>query len=221
MRNLVKQARAEGLDIPVDRTIVMSGIDPDEMWVNMSRVSGVDSTKPESYTHGEFESRRQNYQVIQYLKKYIPGFENAWLVQMAPFMGIRESRRIVGEYMLTADDILSCRRFPDSIAVASYPIDLHHAKGGDCTLEWCDDCYDIPYRCLVPKTIDNLLVAGRCASATHEAHASTRVMATCMAMGEAAGVAAAIAVDDNVTPRNVNVDKLRKALREEGAYLND
>jgi hypothetical protein len=86
---------------------------------------------------------------------------------------------------------------------------------------YCEDSYDIPYRCLVPKTIDNLLVAGRCASTTHEAHGSTRVMSTCMALGEAAGTAARIAVADGVTPRKVNVDKVREALLAEGAYLGE
>jgi hypothetical protein len=221
MRQLIARARAEGLNLPVDRTIIITGLAPDEMWINMSRVSGVDSTDPASYTKGEFESRAQNYQVIQYLKKYVPGFENAWLVSMAPFMGIRESRRIVGEYMLNGDDIVACRKFKDAIAVASYPIDLHHAKGGDCTMVWCEDCYDIPYRCLVPKKIDNLLVAGRCASTTHEANGSTRVMSTCMAMGEAAGIAARLTIANGVNPRNVNPDDIRAILSEHGAYLRE
>ena len=96
-------------------------------------------------------------------------------------MGIRESRVIVGKYILTAEDILACRRFDDAVAVASYPVDIHHATGGDCTLHWCEDCYDIPYRSLVPAAVENLLVAGRCSSMNHEAMASTRVMSTCMA----------------------------------------
>jgi hypothetical protein len=221
LRQLINKARKDGLNMAVDRTIIITGLDNDEAWINMSRVSGVDSTHPESYTNGEIQARSQNQTIVEYLTKYVPGFENAWMVQTAPFMGIRESRRVEGEYMLTGDDIVSCRRFPDAIAVASYPIDLHHAKGGDCTMVYCEDSYDIPYRCLVPKTIDNLLVAGRCASTTHEAHGSTRVMSTCMALGEAAGTAARIAVADGVTPRKVNVDKVREALLAEGAYLGE
>ena len=134
-------------------------------------------------------------------------------------MGIRESRVTVGKYVLTAGDILACRHFDDAIAVASYPVDLHHPKGGDCTLEYCGDCYDIPYRVLVPEKVENLLVAGRCASFTHEAMASTRVMSTCMALGEAAGRAARIALRDGVKPSQADVAKLRSELRQTGAYL--
>lgn len=199
----------------------MTGIAKDEMWINMSRVSGTDSTDPASYTYGEIEARKQNEQVVAYLKRYIPGFEHAWYEKSAAFLGIRESRRVVGEYMLTDADILACRRFDDAIAVASYPVDIHHAKGGDCTLYWCDDCYDIPYRCLVPAGVGRLLVAGRCASMTHEAMGSTRVMSTCMAMGEAAGKAARIALLNGVSPAEVDVAKVRAALRAEGAYLRD
>ncbi len=221
LRNCIQKARAEGIEIPVERTIMISGLRKDEMWINMSRVSGVDSTKPESYTHGEITARKQNDQIVKYLKKYVPGYENAWMEKVASFMGIRESRRVIGQYVLTDQDILSCRKFEDSIAVASYPVDIHHSTGGDCSLYWCEDCYDIPYRCLLPVGVGNLIVAGRCASATHEAMASTRVMSTCMAMGEAAGKAAQIAVTDDIAPAEVDVQKLRNALKEEGAYLRD
>ena len=190
-----------------------------KFWVNMSRVSGVDSTKPESYTHGEVEGRKQIYELERYLKNFVPGFENAWREKVAPFMGIRESRVIVGKYILTAEDILACRRFDDAVAVASYPVDIHHATGGDCTLHWCEDCYDIPYRSLVPAAVENLLVAGRCSSMNHEAMASTRVMSTCMALGEAAGRAARIALEEGVRPSAVDVEKVREELRQTGAYL--
>ncbi|MEG0788592.1 MAG: FAD-dependent oxidoreductase [Alistipes sp.] len=219
MRGMIRKAREAGIHIPVERTIILTGLAKDEIWVNMSRVSGVDSTDPASNTFGEIEARKQNYEIVRYLKEYVPGFENAWMEKMASFLGIRESRRVVGEYMLTDEDILACRRFDDAIAAASYPVDIHHAQGGDCTLYWCDDCYDIPYRCLVPKGVGNLLVAGRCASTTHEAMGSTRVMSTCMAMGEAAGKAAQIALLDKVSPAKVDVHKVQEALLAEGAYL--
>ena len=138
---------------------------------------------------------------------------------VAPFMGIRESRVIVGRYILTADDILACRRFDDAVAVASYPVDIHHAVGGDCTLYWCDDCYDIPYRSLVPAAVGGLLVAGRCASLSHEAMASARVMSTCMAMGEAAGRAAAIAAREGIGAGDIDVEMLQRELVNSGAYL--
>lgn len=218
-RNQIRQAREQGYKLPVERTIFMTGMAPDEWWVNMSRVNGVDSTDPEQYTRGEEICIKQNAEIVRYLKAFIPGFENAYVDRVAPFMGIRESRRIIGEYILTEQDIFDCARFPDAIGVASYPVDLHHPVGGDCTLMWCPDCYDIPYRCLVPQKIDGLLCAGRNISATHLALASVRVMGPAMCLGEAAGKAAALCVKDGVQPRALNVQKLQKALREEGVYF--
>lgn len=219
LRNQIKQALAEGMEIPVARTILITGLADDEIWVNMTRVSGVDSTRPESYTHGEIEGRKQVYRITEYLQKYVPGFAHARIEKMAPFMGIRESRVIVGKYVLTAEDIIAGRRFDDAIAVAGYPVDIHHAVGGDCTMYFCEDSYDIPYRCLVPEKIENLLVAGRCSSMNHEAMASTRVMSTCMALGEAAGRAARIALEQGVKPSQVDVEAIRRELRDTGAYL--
>ncbi len=218
-RNQIRQAREQGYKLPVERTIFMTGMAPDEWWVNMSRVNGVDSTDPEQYTRGEEICIKQNAEIVRYLKAFIPGFENAYVDRVAPFMGIRESRRIIGEYILTEQDIFDCARFPDAIGVASYPVDLHHPVGGDCTLMWCPDCYDIPYRCLVPQKIDGLLCAGRNISATHLALASVRVMGPAMCLGEAAGKAAALCVKEGVEPRALNVQKLQKALREEGVYF--
>ncbi|MNL26946.1 FAD dependent oxidoreductase [compost metagenome] len=138
---------------------------------------------------------------------------------MAPFLGIRETRRITGQYTLTAEDILGCRRFEDAIAVASYPLDIHHPEGGGCTLTWCGDSYDIPYRALIPKQVENLIVAGRCISTTHEAMSAIRVMAPCMAMGEAAGRAAKLAIRKQVQPSQLDVKELQAELLEKGAYL--
>ena len=219
MRRQLADARSKGYNITVDRTIFMTGIKEDEVWVNMTRVSGVDSTDPVSYTHAEHECRRQMYDVVKYLQTYIPGFEHAWLETVAPFTGIRESRVIVGKYTLTKEDILEARRFDDAIAVASYPVDLHHEEGGDCTLIYGKGDYDIPYRTLVPERVEGLLVAGRNASMEHEAMAATRVMSTCLAMGEAAGTAARIALEDGVDPSKVDVKRVQKALLENGAYL--
>ncbi|MDQ7950108.1 MAG: FAD-dependent oxidoreductase, partial [Pedobacter sp.] len=158
--------------------------------------------------------------IQRYLTTYVPGFEEAHFTKMAPFIGIRETRRIVGKYVLTSNDILGCKRFDDSIAVASYPLDIHHPEGGGCTLTWCGDCYDIPYRSLLPQKIENLLVAGRCISTTHEAMSAIRVMAPCMAMGEAAGRAAKLAIRNQVVPADLDVQLLREELLAKGAYLN-
>ena len=220
-RKKIEEAREKGYSIPVARTILITGLADDEIWVNMSRVCGVDSTNPTSYTDGEITARIQNDEIERYLRDFIPGFEHAWRDKVAAFMGIRESRVIKGKYVLTADDILSCRKFEDAVGVASYPVDIHHSHGDDCTMMWCPDCYDLPYRMLVPEKVENLLVAGRCASMTHEAMASARVMSTCMVMGEAAGRAAKIAVEEGVPVSKVNVEAVREDLRENGAYLRD
>jgi hypothetical protein len=219
LRELVQQAQAAGLSIPTERTILITGLRAGEVWVNMTRVQGVDGTDPRSLSAGEIEARKQIGDIHKYLVQYVPGFEKALLTKVAPFLGIRETRRIVGQYVLNRDDILGCRRFDDAIAVASYPIDLHRPNDTGCTLEWCGDCYDIPYRCLLPQKIDNLLVAGRCISTTHEALAAIRVMSTCMATGEAAGRAAAIAVANGVSPSLLNVPQLRADLLAHGAFL--
>lgn len=220
-RKKIEEAREKGYSIPVARTILITGLADDEIWVNMSRVCGVDSTNPTSYTDGEITARMQNDEIERYLRDFIPGFEHAWRDKVAAFMGIRESRVIKGKYVLTADDILSCRKFDDAVGVASYPVDIHHSHGDDCTMMWCPDCYDLPYRMLVPEKVENLLVAGRCASMTHEAMASARVMSTCMVMGEAAGRAAKIAIEEGVPVSKVNVEAVREDLRENGAYLRD
>ncbi|WP_409966730.1 Thiamine thiazole synthase [Mycovorax composti] len=219
LRNLMKQAKEAGMQLPTERTILITGLRKGEIWVNMTRVNGVNGTDPASLTQGEILGRQQIEDVQEYLIKYVPGFENAYFVRTAPFLGIRETRRIRGLYTMTREDILSCRHFEDAIAVASYPLDIHHPVGGDCTLEWCGDCYDIPYRSLIPQKIKNLIVAGRAISTTHEAMSAIRVMAPCMAMGEAAGRAAKMAIKNKVQPADIDVKALQQELLAKGAWL--
>lgn len=218
-RDQLSDAISKGFNITVARTIFMTGLKDDELWVNMTRVSGGDATDPASYTAVERECRRQMYDVARYLIEYIPGFENAWIETVPPFTGIRETRVIVGKYVMTTEDLLEARKAEDVICVASYPIDLHHEEGGDCTLIYGKGSYDIPYRTLVPEKMEGLLVAGRCSSMDHGAMAATRVMSTVMAMGEAAGTAARIAVEDGVEPSVVDIKKVQDALIENGGYL--
>ncbi|MFT4094040.1 MAG: FAD-dependent oxidoreductase [Niabella sp.] len=219
LRSLIQQAAEEGITLPVERTILITGLRKEEVWVNMSRINGVNGTDPGSLTYGEIEGRKQIETIQQYLVRYVPGFENAYFLKTAPFLGIRETRRIHGLYTMTREDILGCRHFEDAIAVASYPLDIHHPQGGGCTLEWCGDCYDIPYRSLLPQPVKNLLVAGRSISATHEAMSAIRVMAPCMAMGEAAGRAAKMAIRTGVQPADIDVKQLQQELLGRGAYL--
>lgn len=220
LRELIAKARVErGLNIPNERTIIITGLREGEAWLNMTRVAGVDGTDARSLTMGEIEARRQIDDIFTYLKNYVPGFEKAYFTKTAPFLGIRETRRIVGQYVMTQEDVLGCRRFDDAIAVASYPIDIHRPGDEGCTLIWCGDCYDIPYRSLVPTKVKQLLVAGRSISTTHEAMGAIRVMATCMAMGEAAGRAAKMAVREGKSPAEIDVQKLRAELVGRGAHL--
>lgn len=220
LRELIAKARAEkNLKIPNERTIIITGLREGEVWMNMTRVAGVDGTDARSLSMGEIEARRQIDDIYIYLKGYVPGFEKSYFNKTAPFLGIRETRRIVGHYVMTQEDVLGCRKFDDAIAVASYPIDIHRPGDEGCTLIWCGDCYDIPFRSLLPTKVENLLVAGRCISTTHEAMGAIRVMATCMAMGEAAGRAAKMAVREKVSPSKINVCRLREELVARGAYL--
>lgn len=220
LREIMEKARREkNYFIPNERTIIITGLKPGDAWINMTRVVGTDSTDVRSLTKGEIEARDQIKDISDYLINYVPGFENAHFAKTAPFLGIRESRRVIGQYVMNQDDVLNCAHFDDAIAVASYPIDIHRPGDEGCTLIWCGDCYDIPYRSLVPQKIENLLVAGRPISTTHEAMGATRVMATCMALGEAAGRAAKIAVRSGVAPKDIDVQALRRELVEKGAYL--
>jgi len=188
--------------------------------VHMTRIPRVDATDPVALTQAELEGRRQVREYHRFLRERVPGFERSVVAGTSPSIGVRESRRVIGDYQLTRDDVLAARRFPDEIALCGAPIEDHGPGGGT---EWryveAGGTYGIPYRCLVPRGVDGMLVAGRCFSATHDAHASARSMATCMAMGQAAGTAAAMAAAAGITPREVSPDNLRVRLRANGVLL--
>jgi glycine/D-amino acid oxidase-like deaminating enzyme len=189
--------------------------------VHMTRIPNVDATDPEQLTRAEIEGRRQVMEYHRFLRDKVPGFERSVLVATSPAIGVRESRRVIGDYRLTRDDVLSSRRFEDEIALCGAPIE-DHAAGPDTRWTYVpgSGVYGIPYRCLLPEGIEGLLVAGRCFSATHDAHASARSMATCMAMGQAAGTAAAMSVTSRATPRSVDPGELRRCLLENHALLD-
>ncbi len=194
----------------------------DEVSVNSTRVSNVNPVDPWELSEAENTAREQVFGLYEFFKNEVPGFENCRLGAVGFRIGMRESRRIVGEYMLTADDILSQRRFPDAIARSAYPIDIHAVKKDEeefNSFGYHGEVYEIPYRCLVPLKIDQLLVAGRSISTTHEAQGSVRVSPTCMAFGQAAGTAAALSLRQECPPRQVETDELRKRLVEQGALL--
>jgi hypothetical protein len=189
--------------------------------VHMTRIPNVDATDPVALTNAEIEGRRQVREYHRFLRDRVPGFADSVVVGTSPSIGVRESRRVIGDYQLTRSDVLSARRFEDEIALCGAPIEDHGAGGGT---EWQyvegGGVYGIPYRCLLPRSLDGLLVAGRCFSASHDAHASARSMATCMAMGQAAGTAAAMAVAGNCLPRELPPEALRARLVDDGAILS-
>jgi len=193
---------------------------PGVVMVHMTRIPNVDATDPDALTRAETEGRRQVREYHRFLRDRVPGFEAAVVVSTSPAIGVRESRRVFGDYRLTRDDVLTARRFGDEIALCGAPIE-DHGSGRGTAWDYVENggVYGIPYRTLLPAGIDGLLVAGRCFSATHDAHASARSMATCMAMGEAAGIAAAMAARDGTSPRAVDPALLRAALLERGALL--
>ena len=188
--------------------------------IHMTRVPNVDATDPEQLTRAEIDGRRQVREYARFLRDRVPGFESSVVVATSPAIGVRESRRVHGDYVLTRDDVLSAARFDDEIALCGAPIEDHHA-GGDTEWQYVPggEVYGIPYRALLPAGLDGLLVAGRCFSASHDAHASARSMATCMAMGQAAGTAAALAGRARCSPREVHADALRSRLADDGALL--
>jgi glycine/D-amino acid oxidase-like deaminating enzyme len=188
------------------------------MMALMTRVRKVDATDADQLSAAEREGRRQAGEYFRFLREHVPGYERAVLLSTSPAIGVRESRRIVGEHVLTAEEILSAAQFDDQIARCGAPIEEHHA-GDDTRWVYLEEgaTYGVPYRSLQPQELDNVLVAGRCFSATHEAHASARSMATCMAMGQAAGTAAALAEE----PKRLDVSALRARLRENGADVGD
>jgi len=219
---LWEAARASGA-VSVPRELVSFFATPyaDEVTVNMTRVVGVDPLDPDDLTRAEVEARAQVMQLLDFFRKDVPGFANARIAATATQIGVRESRRIMGEYTLTADDVLHVRTFDDAVARSAYPIDIHNPAGSGTTTHRlpAGASYEIPYRCLVPRGVDDLLVAGRCISTTHEALASTRLTPTVMTLGQAAGTAAALSLQQHVTPRALDPALLRERLVRDGVDL--
>src|SRR5712675_70392 len=183
-----------------------------------SAVSGID---PDQMTRGEIEGRRQAVQAFEFLRT-VPGFEKSYIVDLPPQLGIRETRRVIGGYMLSGEDVLGCASFEDSIGVNGWPMEQHVA--GDVIFKFppipeSRGFNELPYRMLTPLGIDNLLVAGRCASMTHDGQSAARVSGACFAMGEAAGTAAALALSGNTNPRDIAVDRLQTQLKQQGAFI--
>jgi len=193
----------------------------DEWCVNTSRIMNVDSTDSESLTKAEILGRKQVDEILNFLRKYVPGCEDARLKSTASYIGIRESRHIKGEYRLTAEDLLSAKVPEDSILIAANSVDVH-GRFGPKSNEYTPingSYYGVPYRSLIPLGIDGLLLAGRCISADSTAAGAIRVMPPCMAMGQAAGTAAAMAAKQNIPVRDVEISLLQEQLKNNGVCL--
>ena len=220
---LYDEAKAAGeIDNPRENVLWFYTTRPGEIHFNTTRIIKRDGTSAADLTEAELEGRRQVKQMVHFLTEKVPGFENAHLIVTATQVGVRESRRITGEYVLTAADVLGARKFSDGIARGCYSIDIHNPEGTGTVIKELPEgeSYDIPYRCLCPRGFENLLVAGRPISATHEAHSSLRVMPIAAAIGEAAGVAAAMCVANEQTVPEVDVAALRERLLRRGASLS-
>ncbi len=222
LKNLVREATSKGeLTIPRDDILFFDALGEGKVNVNSTRIPNVLGTDVWDLTLAELRGRRQVAQLTAFLRRYVPGFEKAYIDQTGTKVGVRETRRVLGEYKLSAKDVLEARKFSDVIAHGTYPIDIHNPAGRSTLLKRVKpgEAYDIPLRCLLPLKIENLLVAGRCISGTHEAHASYRIMPICMATGQAAGICAAIACKNNQTPRTVPAKLVQEELIHQGAKL--
>ena len=222
INRLFDEAKSRGeLRNPRENVLKFFTIHPDVMHFNSTRVVGKTPLDGWSMTEAEIEGRRQVEELARFLKKHIAGFEKSYLMKMGAQIGVRESRRVMGRYVLNADDVIRGRKFEDGVACGSYAIDIHNPTGTGTKMIYLDEgiYYHIPYRCLVPEGIDNLIVASRCISATHEAHSSLRVMPTVWAIGHAAGVAAGLCMQKKRQPEHIDAEELKVRLKKEGAFI--
>ncbi|MFO8080045.1 MAG: FAD-dependent oxidoreductase [Armatimonadota bacterium] len=208
------------IDNPRENVLLFYTTHEDEVHFNTTRVVKHDATNAEDMTEAELIGRRQVRQMVRFLINEVAGFENAWLEEMAPQIGIRESRRVMGDHVLDVDEVLAAEKFADGIARGSYSVDIHNPAGTGTVIKRLPpgEAYDIPYRCLTPRGFDNMLIAARCISSDHGAHSSLRVMPIVMAIGEAAGCAAEMALEDGDV-RAVDTDALRETLVGRGASI--
>lgn len=219
----LERAVASGLELPRTAGGAFS-IRPGSMHMNITRIvrdgRAPDPLNTEEVTCAEQEGRRQLGDYLTAFRKFVPGYENCFIEDIGAQIGVRESRRIVGEYWLTLEDVVGEARFKDAIACSAWPVE-EHAAGRATRWRFLapGTYYQLPYRMMLPRHVDGLLVAGRCSSASHDAHASMRVAATCMALGEAAGVAAAQASASRHQPRDIDISKLTSQLLAQGAFL--
>lgn len=224
---LMEEAEKRGRTFPRKTPIIRPQKNPAEWRANVTQLSNadgspVDGTDAAQLSDAEVQGRRQIVDFFQFLRESAPGFKDSYLLEIAPQVGVRETRRLLGEYQLTEDDVLQCASFEDTIGVNGWMIEEHVA--GNVAFKWqdipnCRGFNHLPYRMLLPRQIDNLLVAGRCASMTHMGQSAARVSGGCFVMGQAVGTAAALAHKANLRPRDLQIVELQQRLEAEGAYL--
>ncbi len=215
--DLVKNKK---LSVPRDRILMYKTEKDGEVSVNTSRILIKQGLYDNSFL--QREGRRQVYEIFNFLKRYVDGFQKACVNSIAPCIGIRDAKRVLGEYILTEKDVTHSRRFQDEIAFGGFPIDIHSNKDASIRMEHIqgDGFYGIPYRCILPKGVKNLLITGKIISSTFSAWASARVMATVMALGEASGTAAGLSVLHRKYPKDLNPTVIRQNLQKYGAIID-
>jgi hypothetical protein len=220
---LVKAAQEAGeFTLPRNGIGMYLTMQPGVWRVNTTRVLRRDGTNVGDLTLAEVEGRRQVDELMRFFRKWVPGFENCVLLDTATQIGVRETRRIVGAYTVTLEDLAQAREFEDVVVMGGYPVDIHgpnDAKEGFDHNYRTANAYEIPFRALVPRDLEQILVAGRSLSSTHEALAAIRIMPSAMAMGQAAGTAAALSLERGLRVRECPIDALQDALVRDGAHL--
>lgn len=221
----IQQLARMHIKAPAGHVLVYPSVFPGIVTLNMTNVTGVDGTNADDITKAYVQCRRQLPEIMAFLKEYVPGFENSYVLKSAAQIGVRETRHFKGMKTITEQDILEARIFPDwAVANAHFNFDVHNIGGAGLDETGCQKNftqqhgYTIPYGCLVPQKIDGLLLAGRCISGTHMAHANFRAMPICANMGQAAGVAAAMCVEQDIQPRALEVEQLQQRMRKLGVY---
>lgn len=224
LRELIAEANASGrYQLPRKAGIMRTQVHGGEWRANLTQISRdgqpINGADADDLTYAELHGRRQAREYFRFLKEMAPGFEDAYLLETAPQVGIRETRRILGDYQMSGDDVLSCRDFDDAIGVNGWPLETH--EFGDVAWKFIAGrgyC-QIPFRTTLPRGVDNLLVAGRCASTTQDGQASLRVSGPCFVMGQAAGTASALALKAGVTPVDLPIGDLQDRLTRDGVFL--
>lgn len=216
----IKDKVAEGFNwiIPKDHITMKTGLIPGEISVNVTRFQG-NGLDDRDLSQAEIEIRKQAYCAFDFLQRYVKGFENAIFLEVAPKLGVRETRRVTGQYVITEADVRGNKRFDDAIGLCNSPVDVHEPGGSRAIMDHVGVGYGIPYRTMIPLSVDNLVVAGRCISADAIAFGSTRNVPACTMTGEAAAIAATLAAQRGVSVSEVPVADVQARLKELGVWL--